>query len=259
MIVLFALFTSSSGSVAKAARQHGTWFMPIALAIALSTLGCGDAAAPAMPDTSYSDRQEASIPAPAETDTEAVEILFLGDSITAGYGVDRARAFPSVVEMRLREAGYSVNAIDAGVSGDTSTGGLNRLDWLLQRPIDILVLELGGNDGLRGLDLSMTRSNLGAIIERTRETWPDVEVVLVGMQVPPNLGRDYTREFAAMYPEVANQHETHFVAFLADGFEDIVHLLQDDGIHPTEEGHALIAEKVEAVIEPIVAQRQSPA
>jgi acyl-CoA thioesterase-1 len=121
------------------------------------------------------------------------------------------------------------------------------------------VLELGGNDGLRGLDLSMTRSNLGAIIERTRETWPDVEVVLVGMQVPPNLGRDYTREFAAMYPEVANQHETHFVAFLADGFEDIVHLLQDDGIHPTEEGHALIAKKVEAVIEPIVAQRQSPA
>lgn len=184
--------------------------------------------------------------------TDAARVLFLGDSITAGYGIDRANAFPTLLETRLRQAGYTITTIDAGVSGDTSTGGLNRLDWLLQNRVDVLVLELGGNDGLRGIDVALTRSNLGAIVERTREAWPSVEIVIVGMQVPPNLGQEYTSAFASMYPEVASEYDTHFVPFLANGFGDIVHLLQSDGIHPTEDGHRLIADKIEAVLKPLI-------
>jgi len=218
--------------------------------------GCGEQDTSAdLAEPAVTSEEPAAMENPSNAvETDAVRILFLGDSITAGLGVDQTEAFPALVEMRLRNAGYNVDAIDAGVSGDTSTGGLNRLSWLLQNPVDILVLELGGNDGLRGIDLALTRSNLGAIIEETRSTWPSVQVVLVGMRVPPNLGLDYTEEFASMYPELAEEYETHFVPFLADGFEDIVHLLQNDGIHPTEEGHALIADTVEAVLEPIVAE-----
>jgi acyl-CoA thioesterase-1 len=227
----------------------------------LSVSGCGgqpetgttpgDAATsnPVISEPSASDPASSN-----DTNENAVRILFLGDSITAGLGVDQLEAFPARVEMRLIEAGYTVEAIDAGVSGDTSTGGLNRLNWLLQNRVDIMVLELGGNDGLRGIDLSLTRANLGAIIERTRNAWPQARIVLVGMRVPPNLGPDYTEEFASIYPEVSAEYDTYFAPFIADGFEDIVHLLQNDGIHPTEEGHAVIAEKVGDVVEPLVAE-----
>jgi len=190
-------------------------------------------------------------------DSTSIRILFLGDSITAGYGIDQDDAFPARVETRLTDAGYSVTGIDAGVSGDTSTGGLNRLDWLLQNRVDILVLELGGNDGLRGIDLSLTRSNLGAIIEQTRETWEGVEVVVVGMRVPPNLGIEYTEEFADMYPAVAAEYETHFVPFIANSFEEVMDFVQNDGIHPTEEGHAIIAKKVGDVLEPLLQTMQA--
>lgn len=223
--------------------------------------GCGEQtpspeAQPYLEENSAADATTSDQAVSNEVDDEAVRILFLGDSITAGYGIDQSDAFPARVEMRLKDAGYRVNAIDAGVSGDTSTGGLNRLDWLLQNRVDILVLELGGNDGLRGIDLSLTRANLGAIIEETRVTWPGVQVVLVGMRVPPNLGQEYTEDFASIYPDVAEAYDTYFVPFLADGFEDIVHLLQNDGIHPTVEGHALIADKVSSVVEPIVAEME---
>ena len=190
--------------------------------------------------------------ASSDADSASVRILFLGDSITAGYGIDQAEAFPARVETRLQGAGYNVYGIDAGVSGDTSTGGLNRLDWLLQNRVDILVLELGGNDGLRGINLSLTRSNLGAIIDKTRDLWPQSQIVLVGMRVPPNLGIDYTEEFADMYPDLATAYETHFVPFIAERFEDIMDLVQTDGIHPTEEGHAVIAEKIGDAVEPLV-------
>lgn len=230
----------------------------IAVFVTMMMVGCGndDAATTPVADSSAAPESTSEAldqPAP-DADSTSVRILFLGDSITAGYGIDQADAFPARVETRLMDAGYSVTGIDAGVSGDTSTGGLNRLDWLLQNRVDILVLELGGNDGLRGIDLSLTRSNLGAIIEQTREAWPGVEVVVVGMRVPPNLGIDYTREFADIYPSVAAEYETHFVPFIADRFEDITDIVQNDGIHPTEEGHALIAEKVGDAVEPLVAQ-----
>jgi acyl-CoA thioesterase-1 len=222
----------------------------------LVAAGCGTpaadngAAAPSEPPA------ESALPVEPDSASAATRILFLGDSITAGLGVDQTEAFPARVGMQLKQEGYSVAIIDAGVSGDTSTGGLNRLSWLLQNRVDILVLELGGNDGLRGIDLNLTRSSLGSIITQTREAWPGVDVVLVGMQVPPNLGTEYTATFARMYPELAAEYDTEFIPFVGDSFEDILHLLQNDGIHPTAEGHALIAEKVLATARPLVATRQ---
>jgi len=224
----------------------------------LAAAGCGTpapdngAVSPAEDSPAVETQPAVSDPAPA-----AARILFLGDSITAGYGIDQMEAFPALVGMQLTREGYSVQVVDAGVSGDTSSGGLNRLDWLLQNRVDILVLELGGNDGLRGIDLTLTRSNLGSIIERTRATWPGVDVVLVGMQVPPNLGAEYTSTFANMYPELAQGYDTVFVPFVGSSFEDILHLLQNDGIHPTAEGHALIADKVGAAVEPLVRKRHA--
>lgn len=190
----------------------------------------------------------------AQPSPETLRIVFLGDSITAGYGLNMEPAFPAVVGMQLTDAGYTVTIIDAGVSGDTSTGGLNRVDWLLQERVDILVLELGGNDGLRGIDLSLTKSNLGAIIDKTRQAWSDAEIVLVGMEVPPNLGHEYTSQFAAMYPEVAESHDAKLIPFIGEGFGAITHLLQNDGIHPTGEGHRIIAEKVLEVLQPMVSE-----
>jgi acyl-CoA thioesterase-1 len=231
----------------------------VALTALATVVGCTDPAptpsqeVPSEVDTAAGKTD--SDPSKSSSDsesTDAVRVLFLGDSITAGYGIDRANAFPTLLETRLRQAGYTIITIDAGVSGDTSTGGLNRLDWLLQNRVDVLVLELGGNDGLRGIDVALTRSNLGTIVERTRAAWPSVEVVIVGMQVPPNLGQEYTSAFASIYPEVASERGTHFVPFLANGFGDIVHLLQSDGIHPTEEGHRLIADRIEVVLKPLM-------
>ena len=222
----------------------------------LAAAGCGTPAPDNGADPSAADTVKQTPAAEPDSAPAAARILFLGDSITAGLGVDQLEAFPARVGSQLEQEGYSVGIIDAGVSGDTSTGGLNRLDWLLQNRVDILVLELGGNDGLRGIDLSLTRSSLGNIITKTRETWQGVDVVLVGMQVPPNLGTEYTATFARMYPELAAEYETAFIPFVGESFEDILHLLQSDGIHPTAEGHALIAAKVLETVRPLVAKRQ---
>lgn len=234
-------------------------FVPalLLLLVVFFAAGCGT------PSPDNGAEPLATPPAPESTskaagsDPAATRILFLGDSITAGLGVDQMEAFPARVGTQLTEEGYSISIIDAGVSGDTSTGGLNRLDWSLQNRVDVLVLELGGNDGLRGIDLDLTRANLGSIIERTRKTWPDVDVVLVGMQVPPNLGTEYTATFARMYPELAREYRTGFVPFAGEDFGDILHLLQNDGIHPTAEGHAMIADKIVQAIRPLVEQRQA--
>lgn len=236
----------------------------LVLVFALIVVGCGAEQTPSdvpSPTSEMTDLPSASTEAePMQNETEiqaeSVDILFLGDSITAGFGLIEDPAFPAIVETRLTAMGYNVTAIDAGVSGDTSTGGLNRMDWLLQREVDILVLELGGNDGLRGIDLDLTEANLGAIIERTREAWPAADIVVVGMQVPPNLGQEYTENFAAMYPRVAADYNAALIPFVGDDFADIVDLLQSDGIHPTAEGHRVIADKVTSALAPLVQSQQ---
>jgi acyl-CoA thioesterase-1 len=186
---------------------------------------------------------------------DALRILFLGDSITAAYGLDERQGFVHLVGERLDSVGIPATVINAGVSGDTSTGGLNRLDWLLNQGLDILVLELGGNDGLRGIDVDLTRSNLAAIIERTRSTSPQTDIILAGMQVPPNLGQDYTRRFRSMYSELAAEYDTHLIPFILEGVGGNPELNLPDGIHPTAEGHRILANTVWDVLYPVARER----
>ncbi len=183
----------------------------------------------------------------------AAIILFLGNSLSAGAGVDPANAFPALLQLRMDSLGWNVRAINAGLSGETSAGGLRRIDWYLQQyPVRILVLELGGNDGLRGIPVEVTQSNLQAIIEKARTANPNMEIILAGMQIPPNLGQDYTRAFQQIYPTLTSMENTHLIPFLLEGVGGVDSLMQMDGIHPNESGHRIVAENVWSVLYPVM-------
>lgn len=179
-------------------------------------------------------------------------ILFFGNSITAGYQLDVKDAFPALIQNRLDSLGYTYKVVNAGLSGETSAGGLNRIDWVLQTVPDIFVLELGANDGLRGLDLDETKKNLKGIINKVREANPDVKIILAGMQVPPNLGNEYTGKFQGMFSEIAEESNTKLIPFLLDGVAGIPDLNLNDGIHPTPEGHQIVAENVWPILQPLL-------
>ena len=148
---------------------------------------------------------------------KASTIVVLGDSIAAGFGVDPDEAFPAVLQRKIDDGGYNYRVINAGVSGDTTAGGLSRMNWLLKQKIDILLIELGGNDGLRGLNPDNTRSNLVQIIGLVRARNPETHIILSGMQMPPNMGADYTQKFALVFPEVAQQTKSSLVPFILEG------------------------------------------
>ena len=187
---------------------------------------------------------------PAATRT----ILFLGDSLTAGLGVQKAEAFPALIAEKIRTAGLPFSIEDAGLSGDTSAGGLRRIDWLLQRPVDVLVLELGANDGLRGQELKSVKANLQAIIDKTKAKNPQVKIVVAGMQVPPNLGPEYARGFERLFAELAKENNAALIPFLLEGVGGNRDLNQQDLIHPSAAGHRIIAELVWRTLEPILRQ-----
>jgi acyl-CoA thioesterase-1 len=183
---------------------------------------------------------------------EGKTILILGDSLTAGYGLDPAQAYPAVLEEKIRDTGLEWQVINAGVSGDTSAGGLRRIGWLLRRNVDILVLELGANDGLRGIQLDVTKGNLQQVIDRTRKAHPGVEIVIVGMMVPPNLGPDYSTQFRELFVELAEENQVELVPFLLEGVAGRPELNLPDGIHPTAEGHRIIADTVWKTLLPLL-------
>src|SRR5947209_7772676 len=189
-------------------------------------------------------------------ETPAKTVVFLGDSLTAGLGVQPSEAFPALVAEKIRAAGLPFEIQNAGLSGDTSAGGLRRIDWLLQRPIDILVIELGANDGLRGLELKSMKANLQAIIDKTKAKNPEVKIVLAGMQVPPNLGADYAAGFPRVFTELAQENKATLIPFLLEGVGGHRELNQADLIHPNPAGHRIVAELVWHTLEPIL--RQSP-
>lgn len=188
--------------------------------------------------------------AQAETKT----VVFLGDSLSAGYGVKANEAFPALVAEKIRAAKLPFQVENAGLSGDTTAGGLRRIDWLLQRRIDVLVIQLGGNDGLRGLPVSAIKSNLQAIIEKTKATNPATRIVLAGMQIPPNLGAEYARNFQQAFTEVARANDAILIPFLLEGVGGLRDLNQRDLIHPTAAGHRAIAEVVWRTLEPVLRQ-----
>ena len=199
----------------------------------------------------------APVAGPGETSGTAdkpakVTVLFFGNSITAGYGLDSEQAFPAIIEGKADSLGYALVAVNAGVSGETTAGGLRRVDWILQRPFDVFVLALGGNDGLRGIDPGHTRANLQQIIDKVRAARPGIRIVLAGMEAPPNMGDEYTREFRQLFHDMASANEVTFMPFLLDDVAGIPDLNQPDGIHPTAGGHRIIAENVWSVLEPLM-------
>jgi acyl-CoA thioesterase-1 len=194
----------------------------------------------------------AASPAAAQSEKN---IVFLGDSLSAGYGVEQNDAFPSLIEHKIREANLPYHVENAGVSGDTSAGGLRRIDWLLQRKIDVLVVELGGNDGLRGLPVEAMKSNLRAIIVKVRAKNPDAKILIAGMQIPPNVGLEYAENFRRAFEELATENHATLIPFLLEGVGGIRDLNQADMIHPTAAGHRLIAKTVWRTLEPILRQR----
>jgi acyl-CoA thioesterase-1 len=184
--------------------------------------------------------------------SEAKTIVVLGDSLAAGYGLDPNESYPALLRAKIKEAGWDFSVVNAGVSGDTSAGGLRRLAWVLKRKVDVLVIELGGNDGLRGLPVTSLRSNLQAIIDHAREKYPEVKILLVGMKMPPNLGT-YAEEFNRVFPELARRNKSAFVPFLLEGVGGRAELNQPDLIHPTAQGQKILAENVWKVLRPLLA------
>ncbi|MBD1391778.1 arylesterase [Mucilaginibacter glaciei] len=195
---------------------------------------------------------------PKTTSTEASAptkktILFFGDSLSAGYGLDNPTdAFPNQVQLKLDSAKLPYKVINAGLSGETSAGGKGRIDWLLKQRVDIFVLELGANDGLRGIPVKETTQNLQDIIDRVKAKYPNAKLVMLGMQVPPNMGADYVNGFKNIFPQLATKNNMALVPFLLQGVGGIRKLNQGDGIHPTAQGAKILANNVWEVLKGVL-------
>jgi len=190
----------------------------------------------------------------ATTDSvQTKKILFFGNSLTAGYGLaDQHEAFPAIIQEKIDSLGLPYQCINAGLSGETSAGGNERIDWLLKQPIDVFVLELGANDGLRGVSPDATYKNLSSIVEKVLKANPDCKLVLAGMKVPPNMGNAYFKEFEAIFPRLAKDYDMHLIPFLLDRVAGIADLNQADGIHPTTAGQRIMAENTWNILQPLL-------
>lgn len=200
-------------------------------------------------------QKEASAAAerPAERGSGAQKtVLFFGNSLTAGYGLEPAQAFPALIQERIDSAQLNYRVINAGLSGETSAGGRSRIGWVLRQPVDVFVLELGANDGLRGIPLESTRKNLQAIIDTVRQKSPQARIVIAGMQIPPNMGPEYTSEFRQIFPDLARDNKAALIPFLLEGVGGVPALNQPDGIHPTAEGHRIVTQNVWQVLQPVL-------
>jgi acyl-CoA thioesterase-1 len=187
---------------------------------------------------------------PEKSDKKTV--LFYGNSLTAGYGLDEEASFPSLIQNKIDSLNLDYSVINGGLSGETTASGLSRLEWFLEEEPEVFVLELGGNDGLRGIPLDETRRNLQAIIGSISKKYPDTKILLAGMQIPPNMGIDYTEEFRTMYAEIAENQNIEFIPFLLEGVAGDPELNLPDGIHPTEEGQKIVAQTVWKHLAPLL-------
>lgn len=180
-------------------------------------------------------------------------ILFFGNSLTAGYGLENTEeAFPGLIQQKIDSLNLPYQAVNAGLSGETTAGGNERIDWLLKQQIDIFVLELGANDGLRGLPVDETYSNLQSIVNKVKSAWPDCKIVLAGMLVPPSMGQNYAESFKQIFPKLAKENELTLVSFLLENVAGEVELNQNDGVHPTKEGQRIMAENVWKTLFPLL-------
>ena len=187
-----------------------------------------------------------------ETDGRPARILFFGDSLTAGYGLDPSQAYPALIQRKIDAVELNAVAIVGAVSGDTSAGGLRRIDWMLRQPVDIFVLALGANDGLRGVGLASTEANLNSIMSKVRAKYPGVTLVVAGMQMPPSIGAEYASDFAAIYSRIAEESQAELIPFLLEGVGGVVELNLPDRLHPNAAGQKVLAENVWRVLEPLL-------
>lgn len=227
---------------------RGTWIVA-ALAL-LAATGCGQQEPPA-PEVRAPAPPRASAQADSTNGDTRPRIVFLGDSLTAGLGLPQSESVPSLIGARLEQEGYEYQVVNAGVSGDTSAGGLSRLEWSLEGDVKVLVIELGGNDGLRGLPVAAMRKNLDEIISTAKQR--GITVVLTGMEAPPNYGDAYTTEFRQVFRDLAREHDVAFVPFFLEGVAGIPELNQGDGIHPNAEGARVVERTLWQALEPILA------
>jgi len=227
----------------------------LAALTACSALACNrampESAAP--PARTSDAASQAQTPASTETASRP-RIVFLGDSLTAGLGLPADDAYPALIQQRLKQEGLEYEVVNAGVSGDTSAGGLSRFDWSMQGDVRILIVALGGNDGLRGLPVEQLSKNLSEIVERAQQR--HVQVIMAGMEAPPNYGRDYIVSFHKVYPAIAQRYHIAIVPFLLQNVAGIPSLNQADGIHPTADGARIVADNVWTVLEPLAARTE---
>lgn len=179
-------------------------------------------------------------------------IVFFGNSLTAGYGLDPSEAFPALIQQKIDSLDLPYKVVNAGVSGETSSGGNARVDWILKQPVDVFILELGANDGLRGIPVTETRKNLQSIINKVKVKYPEAKLVLAGMQVPPNMGTTYATQFRNLFSELAAQNKMALIRFILEGVGGVRELNLADGIHPTVEGHKIVAGNIWNVLSKVL-------
>lgn len=197
-------------------------------------------------------QREITESAPPADSSKAVKVLFFGTSLTAGYGLDPSLAFPNIIQKKSEGTSTPIVAINAGLSGETSAGAVRRIDWALKSPVDVVVLETGGNDALRALDPDSLEGNLSAAVDRIRALQPRARILLVVMEAPPNLGPQYTARFRKAYTNVAAREKLTLVPFLLDNVAGKPELNQSDGVHPNEKGEPIVADNVWKVLQPVV-------
>ncbi len=216
--------------------------------LTLLLFGCGEKASKKeAAETSTTEETEI-----IETSEASKKILFFGDSLTAGYGLEVSEAFPALIQQKIDSLGLEYTVINAGLSGETTASGKNRLEWVLEDDIDIIIIELGANDGLRGVPLTETEQNLQSMVDKVQSKLPEAKIILAGMKIPPNMGPEYTSKFESIFPELAESEDIKLIPFLLENVAGIPELNQGDGIHPTVEGQKLVANNVWEVLKPML-------
>ncbi|WP_233219151.1 arylesterase [Adhaeribacter arboris] len=179
-------------------------------------------------------------------------ILFFGNSLTAGYGLQPSEAFPALIQKKIDSLNLPYKVINAGLSGETTAGGKNRIDWILKQPVDVFVLELGANDGLRGIPPQSTKENLQAIIDKVKAKYPEVKIVLAGMEIPPSMGGAYAAQFRVVFRQLAEKNNLAFIPFLLEGVAGERSLNQGDGVHPTAKGQQILAKNTWEILKDVL-------
>ncbi len=227
--------------------NSGRWFLKGMAILALCTAILACQSTPPAENTTVAGGKE--LGEPSENGKEqSQKIVFFGNSLTAGYGLEPEDNFVSIIQTYIDSLGLPYQTVNAGVSGETTSSGNSRIDWILEQPVDIFILELGGNDGLRGIDPDETSANLKEMIQKVKAAKPEAQIILAGMQVPPNMGPGYAEKFSRIYPELAKSENVALIPFLLENVGGEPELNLEDGIHPNEEGHQIVANNVWLVL-----------